>query len=185
MPKIDDIEFTPNPNAKRFILKEPLTNGVVRSYDEPAQASDDPLASALFTNSAVRSVYYVGKYLTVTQDGSVKWPELERELAVPIRAASAADVQAMHRVAEASKTSHLSDDDQARLRAIEALLDDKVRPALMMDGGGLEVVGLVGNRLEIHYQGACGTCPSSLSGTLGGIEGLLKTIEPDIQLVAV
>ena len=91
----------------------------------------------------------------------------------------------MHRVAEASKTSHLSDDDQARLRAIEALLDDKVRPALMMDGGGLEVVGLVGNRLEIHYQGACGTCPSSLSGTLGGIEGLLKTIEPDIQLVAV
>jgi len=25
MPKIDDIESTPNPNAMKFILKEPLT----------------------------------------------------------------------------------------------------------------------------------------------------------------
>jgi Fe-S cluster biogenesis protein NfuA len=36
----------------------------------------------------------------------------------------------------------------------------------------------------VHYQGACGTCPSSISGTLRGIENLLRTIEPDIEVVA-
>ena len=38
MPKIVEIETTPNPNAMKFILKEPLTYGVTRSYDSAAQA---------------------------------------------------------------------------------------------------------------------------------------------------
>jgi len=37
----------------------------------------------------------------------------------------------------------------------------------------------------VHYQGACGSCPSSLAGTLRGIENLLRSIEPDIDVVAV
>jgi Fe-S cluster biogenesis protein NfuA len=44
---------------------------------------------------------------------------------------------------------------------------------------------LASNQLSIHYQGACGTCPSSMSGTLKGIENLVRTIEPDIEVAAV
>jgi len=33
MPKISEIEPTPNPNAMKFILKEPLTWGVSRWYE--------------------------------------------------------------------------------------------------------------------------------------------------------
>jgi len=32
MPKISDIEETPNPNAVKFILREPVTNGVARQF---------------------------------------------------------------------------------------------------------------------------------------------------------
>ncbi|MEE8287802.1 MAG: NifU family protein [Nitrosomonadaceae bacterium] len=39
--------------------------------------------------------------------------------------------------------------------------------------------------LSVHYQGACGTCPSSISGTLRGIENLLRSIEPNIEVVAI
>ena len=46
MPKIAEIEDTPNPNAKKFILKEPLTWGISHSYDNMAQAEADPLAGA-------------------------------------------------------------------------------------------------------------------------------------------
>lgn len=35
-----------------------------------------------------------------------------------------------------------------------------------------------------YLQGACGSCPSSMSGTLVSIEQLLKTIEPDIEVAA-
>jgi Fe-S cluster biogenesis protein NfuA len=46
-------------------------------------------------------------------------------------------------------------------------------------------MGLEGNRLMVHYQGACGSCPSSISGTLTGIENLVRQIEPDMEVVAV
>ena len=48
MPKIADIEDTPNPNAKKFILKEPLSWGITRSYDNAGEAADDLLAASIF-----------------------------------------------------------------------------------------------------------------------------------------
>ena len=185
MPKIAEIEYTPNPNAKRFVLREPLTAGTARSYDSPTQADKDPLAKELFAIEHVTSVYYIDRYLTVTQDGRAAWPELERLLAVPIRAAEAAEVQQAAATQVTATAQPLSEADQARMAAINALIDERVRPALMMDGGGLELVELSCNTLKIHYQGACGSCPSALAGTMAGIEGLLQTIEPNLQLVAV
>jgi Fe-S cluster biogenesis protein NfuA len=79
----------------------------------------------------------------------------------------------------------LSDADKERLDKINAILDEQVRPYLQGDGGDLHVIGLEGNRLMVHYQGACGSCPSSISGTLTGIENLVRQIEPDIEVVAV
>jgi Fe-S cluster biogenesis protein NfuA len=53
------------------------------------------------------------------------------------------------------------------------------------DGGDLQIVGLDGNVLSIRYYGACGSCPSSLAGTLSAIGNLARTIEPDIEVEAV
>ncbi|MBS0588573.1 MAG: NifU family protein [Proteobacteria bacterium] len=186
MPKIADIEGTPNKNALKFILKEPLTWGVARSYDNAEAAKDDPLASALFDIDHVTNVFYIDQWITVTQDGEANWQDLAREIADPIRAAPAAAAQSAETVATASSVlANLSPEDQLRLEKINVLLDEEVRPYLQSDGGDLHILGLEGNILRIHYQGACGTCPSSISGTLRGIENMLKTIEPDIRVVAV
>ena len=185
MPKIAEIEGTPNPNARKFILKEPLTWGITRSYDNAEQAQDDALAAALFDIEHVTNVFYVDRWITVTQDGGADWQELVRRIAEPIRATPAADAQSAATVAAAATaTAGLNPEDQQRLDKINALLDEQVRPHLQNDGGDLHVVGLAGNQLSVHYQGACGTCPSSISGTLRGIENLVRSIEPDIEVVA-
>jgi len=186
MPRIADIEDTPNPNAKKFILHEPLSWGMARSYENATAAQDDPLAKALFDVEHVTNVFYVDRWITVTQDGQADWHELSRKLAVPIRAAPSASTQTASTVAAADAAlAELSPEDQERVDMINALLDAHIRPYLQGDGGDLYVVGLEGNTLAVHYQGACGTCPSSISGTLAGIESLVKTIEPDIEVVAV
>ncbi len=186
MPKIAEIEDTPNPNAVKFILREPLTWGITRSYENAGQAKDDALAAALFDIEHVTNVFYVDRWLTVTQDGEADWPELVRKVAEPIRAAPTADAQTVGTVAAAtSAIAGLSPEDQQRLGAINVLLDEQIRPALQGDGGDLHVVGLDGNTLSVHYQGACGSCPSSIAGTLRGIENLVRSIEPDIDVVAV
>ena len=185
MLKIADIEDTPNPNAKKFILKEPLTWGITRSYDNAAQAEEDLLAASIFDIEHVTNVFYVDHWLTVTQDGSADWQDLLRRVAERIRAAPAADAQSARLTADITPIDDLSADDQQRLYMINGLLDEQIRPYLQGDGGDLHVLGLEGNRLTVHYQGACGSCPSSLSGTLVSIEHLLKTIEPDLEVVAV
>lgn len=185
MPKIAEIEGTPNPNALKFVLKEPLTWGVSHSYDSAEQAKDDPLASALFEIDHVMNVFYVDRWITITQDGGADWQDLARAVADPIRAAPGATSQTTATIAAADELlANLSPEDRQRLERINILLDEEVRPFLQNDGGDLHVVGLEGNTLRIHYQGACGTCPSSISGTLRGIENLLRTIEPNIELIS-
>ena len=186
MPKISEIEDTPNPNAVKFILWEPLTWGITHSYESAEQAQGDALARALFDIEHVSNVFYVDKWLTITQDGGADWPELVRLLAVPIRAAPAAEEQTAVAVAAANHAyADLSPPDRQRFDAINTLLDEQIRPYLQSDGGDLHVISLDGDLLSVHYQGACGTCPSSISGTLRSIENLVKSIEPDIEVVAV
>ena len=130
-------------------------------------------------------MFYVDHWITVTQDGKADWQELKRRIAEPIREAPAADERsAQIAAATAEPAADMSEADLARLDRINDLLDAEIRPYLQGDGGDVYVVSLEGNKLTVHYQGACGSCPSSLSGTLAGIENLLKSIEPDIEVVA-
>jgi len=71
------------------------------------------------------------------------------------------------------------------LKEITGMLDEQVRPYLLADGGGLKILGLEQNRLKVHYQGACGTCPTATTGTLYAIESMVKRIDPEIQVVSV
>jgi Fe-S cluster biogenesis protein NfuA len=191
MPKIDNIEETPNPNAVKFILKEPVTNGTTRSFHSPVEAADDPLGRSLFEVGEVVSVFYMDRMITVEKTDDADWDDLLPRLAVPIRAA--ASVAAGAAVAAGAGGAagmggalgaFLSDDP--RLVRINEILDERIRPALAGDGGWLEVLGLKENTLSIRYQGACGSCPSSLSGTLMAIEGMIKQeVDPEIEVVAI
>src|SRR5215510_8297994 len=187
VPKISDIEETPNPNAVKFILREPVSNGVARSFSSASQAESDPLAKALFDVGHVVSVFYMDRMITVEKDDEGDWDELLPALAVPIRATEAVTSTAATAAAPAvgGSIAAITSDDP-RLLKINEILDERVRPALMGDGGYLEVLGLSDHTLSIRYQGACGSCPSSLSGTLMAIEGMLKQeVDPELEVVAV
>jgi NFU1 iron-sulfur cluster scaffold homolog, mitochondrial len=187
MPKISDIEETPNPNAVKFILREPVSNGVARQYGSAQLAESDPLATSLFEVGHVVSVFYMDKMITVEKDDEGDWDDLLPALAVPIRASEPVNSGAAAAAAAAvgGPIAALTSDDP-RLLQINEILDEKVRPALMGDGGYLEVLGLSEHTLSIRYQGACGSCPSSLTGTLMAIENMLKQeVDPELEVIAV
>ena len=187
MPKIDNIEETPNPNAIKFILKEPVTAGTTRSFHSAEEAAEDPLAGPLFAVGDVSSVFYMDRMITVEKTDEADWDDLLPRLAVPIRAAEAVTIEKSAAAAAGvggAIGALLSDDP--RLVRINEILDERIRPALAGDGGWLEVLSLADNTLTIKYQGACGSCPSSLSGTLMAIEGMIRQeVDPEIEVVAV
>ena len=192
MPKIADIQETPNPNAVKFILKEPVSYGTSHSFKSIETAEEDKLAKSIFEVGEVVSVFYMDKMITVEKSDEADWDEILPTLAVPIRAAESVGVKtgngngnsaAAQRVGGAIAAA-VSDDP--KIAQINELLAERIRPYLASDGGWLEIVGLENSTLKIRYEGACGSCPSSLTGTLMAIENMIKDeIDPEIEVVAV
>lgn len=182
MPKIAEIEYTPNPNAVKFVLKEAIAVGFPKSFPTRALADSDPLALALFETGHVTSVYMQDKWLTVTKLPSMPWSDLLPLLAPPIRQAPAANGlgAAAHR-----ELPGVDPSDPILVKA-KQVLEENILPALAADGGGLEIVGRHDKQILIRYVGACGSCPASLTGTLVAIEGLLqKEIDPELVVISV
>ena len=185
MPKISDIQETPNPNAVKFILKEPVSYGTSHSYKTIESAEEDNLAKSIFAIGEVVSVFYMDKMITVEKTDEADWDEVLPEIAVPIRAAESIAVQNSAAATVGGAIAAAISDDP-KIAEINAILDDKIRPYLAGDGGWVDILSFEDNILKIRYQGACGSCPSSLTGTLMAIENMIREeIDPEIEVIAV
>lgn len=175
---VQDVDLTPNPYALKFILNEKLLNYETRQYSSKTEAEIDPFAKAIFEIPGVVSVFYMDKFVTIEKSKDANWGSIQRPF---INLLKDFDKNLIPAEKELSITEKESNE---LLIKVNELLDQKVRPALAGDGGGLEVLGIEGMVVKIRYQGACGSCPSSISGTLMAIEGLLKRdIHPAIQVI--
>ncbi|NNE66262.1 MAG: NifU family protein [Pyrinomonadaceae bacterium] len=186
MPKIADIQETPNPNAVKFILREPVSHGTSHQFESAEKATEDELAKALFDVGNVVSVFYMDKMITVEKNDEVDWDEALPLLAVPIRAAESVSNGNGDAASAVGGAIAAAANGNPQVAEIEALLDERIRPYLASDGGWLEILSLEENTLKIRYQGACGSCPSSLTGTLMAIENMIKDeVDPEINVEAV
>ncbi|MBI4284272.1 MAG: NifU family protein [Chloroflexi bacterium] len=66
--------------------------------------------------------------------------------------------------------------------AVEGVLD-KIRPALMNDGGNVELVDVTNGTVKVKLTGACGGCPMSTMTLKMGIERFLKQEIPEVKEV--
>ncbi|MBX3009407.1 MAG: NifU family protein [Melioribacteraceae bacterium] len=179
MLQVQDVDLTPNPQALKFILNEKLLNRETRNYQNKEQAINDPLAKGIFEIEGVVSVFYMDKFITIEKDSKAAWGQIQRPFVEFIKNFDKAQIPAEVEVPQMS-----SEEETELLKKINEILDTRVRPALAGDGGGLEVIGLEGTTLSIRYQGACGSCPSSIRGTLVAIENLLRReVSPSIEVI--
>jgi len=175
---VQDVDLTPNPHALKFILNEKLLNQETRQYADKASAGNDPFAKEIFEIEGVVSVFYMDKFVTIEKSPENNWGQIQRPFINFLKTFNKDLIPAEQEITVSDEESN------ELLNKINHLLDQKVRPALAGDGGGLEVLGLDGYTVKIRYQGACGSCPSSISGTLMAIEGLLKRdVNPAINVV--
>jgi NFU1 iron-sulfur cluster scaffold homolog, mitochondrial len=184
--KVSSIQPTPNPNAFKFLVDQPLAKpGQSLAYAKPEQARNDVLAQGLFAIPGVETLFFCDNFVTVSMTPQADWRALAEQV-TRLLESHIADAPAMAPDAGGVTGDPLATlpkgGDPELLSRINTLLDDRVRPALAGDGGGLQVLGLDGKTLQIRYQGACGSCPSSTAGTLMAIQRLLQS-EIDEELV--
>jgi NFU1 iron-sulfur cluster scaffold homolog, mitochondrial len=179
MLRVQDVDLTPNPQALKFVLNEKLLKMETRSYPNKAAAENDPFAKGIFEIDGVESVFYMDKFVTIEKRPDIDWGKIQKPF---INFVQSFDIS---QLPEEKAPAELNEEEENELlNKINTFLNQRVRPALAGDGGGLEVIGIDGYLLTIRYQGACGSCPSAISGTLTAIENLLRReVNPAIEVV--
>jgi len=192
--KVLRFQHTPNPEAAQFVMDGAVIRpGGTRTFDSPQSAQGDSMAAALFKIFGVESIFLKENFVTVTKSAVVGWTAimgpiqdtLERSLAFYTKADE--DAHAKRRGASLLEEVDVEDfpgfSDEQKEKVIDAMLEQAIRPALANDGGGITLIGVQGNTVKVHYQGACGSCPSSTAGTLQYIESFLKdTLHSDLRV---
>ena len=181
-----NIEETPNPNAMKFVVNDVFVpGGDSITYNSAKDSGHDSLGQSLFRIRGVTSVFYMHNFVTITKSENIPWEDIVEDAetvisstAPVIRVVPLTEMRAPPAVKVADGVEFEAMTPQQRLSKINHILDEEIRPALAGDGGGLHVLGLEGTVLKVHYQGACGSCPTSTEGTLRSIEGRLREIGP-------
>jgi Fe-S cluster biogenesis protein NfuA len=182
---------TPNPDALKFILDGQLVSAGSRSFRDRLLC-EDPVAKALFEIEEVVSVFFVSNVATVTKDPFADWGVLVPRI-IQVLESVEAPQQASVRTSpfaspQAPAAGEATIDERffersydEKMSFVNTVFDETVRPGLASDGGGLQLVEIVDKIVRIEYQGACGSCPSSTSGTLFYIEGILRSrVHPEL-----
>lgn len=174
------VQPTPNPNALKFILEQNVKEEGKSSFKNPNQAKDVPLAAALFDLRGVDQIHFFQNVITISKFTFEPWDSLEPAVQTCIdNHIGDHDPNFKDHDPEAQRRKDLPAD----LLEIELILDKKIRPGLQGDGGDMQCLSFKDNILIVKYMGACGTCPSSTTGTLEAIRSILKDeYHPDIEV---
>ncbi len=175
-----DIEPTPNPNALKFILNVPVKNQGNSTYKTPSECKDNHLALKLFEIRGIDQLHFFENVITITKFSYEDWNSVEANVMKTLK----------EQVPSHNPDYYDPDPEKERrekltpeLQKIEAILDKTIRPGLQGDGGDIQALTYQENILMVKYQGACGTCPSSATGTLEAIKSILRDeFNPDIEV---
>jgi Fe-S cluster biogenesis protein NfuA len=62
-----------------------------------------------------------------------------------------------------------------------AVVIERIRPAILSDGGDIELVDVTGNRATVRMSGNCVGCPSASMTLFMGLEQALKDEIPEFE----
>lgn len=179
-------QLTPNPHALKFIVNHPLKKTGKVTYRNIDEASGVVLVEDIFNLENVVQVFLFQNTLTLTHNGEWDNSELKNFIEPIIKTRMPIHNPSFQTPDEQAALAKLKkrDDYSPERQEIEKILDKTIRPGLQADGGDLEVIEYKHPELYISFEGACGTCPSSVMGTLQAIQGILQNeFHEDIQVI--
>lgn len=178
------VQPTPNPNALKFVVNVPVKSTGKATFAKPSEAVGVPLAQDLFNLPEVRQLHFFENVVTVTYSEDADIDTLRLEVTALLQ--RRLPVHDPNFLIEEERKKVDRSNLPPELQKIEEILDQTVRMYLQGDGGDIDVVALKGHQLEVRYQGACGTCPSSTSATLDAIQGILREqFDQELEVVPV
>ncbi len=171
-------EETPNPNTLKFIPGvQVLEEGTVEFKDNVSAKSSN-LASLIFSVNGVERVFLATEFVSVTKSNKYTWEILKPLILTAIMDHYASGKEVVEK--NQTNTDVSSDEDTEVVKQIKELIDQRVRPAVAMDGGDISFCSFEDGVVTLQMKGACAGCPSSTATLKMGIENMLRHYIPEV-----
>ncbi len=157
-------------------------------FTDTRSALKSPLAIRLMGIEGVTAVFYGPDFVTVSKDPETSWsvikPEVYATLMEHFSSGHPLFRSDEDREAAGPQDLRILDTDSETVAMIKELLETRVRPTIMEDGGDIEYRGFTDEgTVQLKLKGSCRGCSSSAVTLKSGIERMLMHYIPEVKSV--
>ena len=166
---------TPNPDTKKFQFEQSIVSEGTKEFKKGEQ-SDLDLVSSLFSLDSVELIFFDKDFISIRKNKDAIWEAETPKILEQLNKHIDQNFVPLNFKEE----SQFEDDISKR---IEEVLNDKIRPAVAMDGGDIRLNSYKDGVAEVMLKGACAGCPSSTVTLKHGVERMIKHYVPEVNSV--
>jgi Fe-S cluster biogenesis protein NfuA len=179
-------ETTPNEASLKFIPGVPvMESGGTHEFLDLRSALPSPLATRLLSIEGLVGVFFGPDFVTCSKDEAYNWSILKPEVFAILMEhfSSGAPLFKEGQESSGAEDTRVLDTDSEVVAMIKELLETRVRPAIMEDGGDIEYKGFIEDTglVMLKLKGSCRGCSSSSVTLKNGIERMLMHYIPEVQ----
>ena len=141
------------------------------------------MAQRLFAIEGVSGVFLGTEFISVTKDAEKDWQFMKPLVLSAVMDHFTQGEPVLLDTGDDADDGAGDDGDDGPVTRIKELIETRVRPAVMQDGGDIVFHGFEDGIVYLRMQGACAGCPSSTATLKHGIENMLRHYVPEVTEV--
>ena len=166
---------TPNPDTKKFVFEQTIVSSSSKEFKK-SDNTDISFVKELFLNNNLELIYLDKNFISIKKNKDCSWDDIIQN----ILDIFGKNIDQNFKPLSFKEESNFTDDISKR---IEEVLNDKIRPAVAMDGGDIRLKSFKDGVAEVMLKGACAGCPSSTVTLKHGVERMIKHYVPEVTSV--
>ena len=182
-----NIQETPDPLSLKFLLDVPvipLDLTPVRTFFVKNDiVVGCPFAKEILAIEEIQSVFLGRNFITISKTLAGDWFSLKPQVVALLERYSESGFFERAAAPQFDEAFTRTVDDNGISAQIMELINTRVRPAVLQDGGDIVFDRFENGVVYVRMQGACVGCPSSSATLKMGIERMLKYFVPEVQSV--
>ena len=166
---------TPNPDTKKFVFEQTIVSSSSKEFKK-SDNTDISFVKELFLNNNLELIYLDKNFISIKKNKDCSWDDIIQNILDIL----GKNIDQNFKPLSFQEESNFTDDISKR---IEEVLNDKIRPAVAMDGGDIRLKSFKDGVAEVMLKGACAGCPSSTVTLKHGVERMIKHYVPEVTSV--
>ncbi len=163
---------TPNPDTKKFVFENTIVENGSKEFKKN-ETIEITFVKELFDIGNLDLVYLDKNFISIRKSKDISWDDITKKILEFLSIKINSNFSPLNFKEENQFTDDVS-------KRIEEVLNEKIRPAVAMDGGDIRLRSYKDGIAEVMLKGACAGCPSSTVTLKHGVERMIKHYVPEV-----